>query len=386
MSRARASLARQKALLAARQARKRGGSPRRLPPIRVVPTIPVEPAMDSRQTTEPIPDVVRAFFDSASSSDDDEGRINNREDEDTSLLAATRLTLAEQLGLVPVRSDLRAGNQTRGRERELLSAEQWDEVRAAHGARGVESCAICLESYAIQPQVLLSCSHSFHAECLTAFEAHARAAAAEPDAPVVPDPVGCPLCRKTHYAKKQIRDGGRAYILAATVRIQAWWRGISARTAYKDLRLSRPPPASGPRRTVWYQDKLAVTTDALLSHVDASTAEVDELFALIDARQSQDPSLENASHQHLPPPVLTPSEWEDVYHSAVIRGADACTICLGPLEAPGRTPALLSCSHTFHDACIASFESFTLHKTPTCPICRSVYTRTSPPAHRSQYT
>ena len=125
---------------------------------------------------------------------------------------------------------------------------------------------------------------------------------------------------------------------------------------------------------MWYQDKLAVTTDALVSQIDASTAEVDELFSLIDARQhhSHDPNV-----RCNPPPTLSAEQWESVYQAAVVRGADACTICLGPLESEGRSPALLSCSHTFHDACIASFESFTLHKTPTCPICRSVYTRTS---------
>lgn len=55
----------------------------------------------------------------------------------------------------------------------------------------VHACLLCL-------QVLLSCSHVFHQQCLASFERHMRVKA-------------CPLCRKAWYQQLIISDAAEAY-------------------------------------------------------------------------------------------------------------------------------------------------------------------------------
>ncbi|KNC46513.1 RING finger protein 32 [Thecamonas trahens ATCC 50062] len=277
-----------------------------------------------------------------------------------------RLSLAQQLGLVAIPEGTHAGRAP--------EASEWDAARAAWRERGSDACAICLEPFAISAQVLLSCSHAFHETCLAAFEAHAAAQAAAPEAPVVAPPLACPLCRKTEYHKMRVTDAGRAYITAMVVRIQAWWRSVSQARKYKALRLAAPPPAHPTRRRAWLVDKLAATSDAMLAAVEATHSEADELCALIDAQLA----AARSPHDPKPPPLppsLSGTEWQAVYLRALDRGCDECTICLGSLADPQRPPTLLSCSHVFHAACIASFEAFTLEATPTCPICRAPFAK-----------
>lgn len=53
-------------------------------------------------------------------------------------------------------------------------------------------------TFAAHLQVLLSCSHVFHTQCLASFEQYARVRA-------------CPLCRKQWYQKLIINDAAEAY-------------------------------------------------------------------------------------------------------------------------------------------------------------------------------
>lgn len=72
----------------------------------------------------------------------------------------------------------------------------------------------------------------------------------------------------------------------------------------------------------------------------------------------------------LPPKKLTEEEWVGVETSALIRGdvTGHCSICMENLGTSDQV--ILSCSHTFHAACIASFERFLRTKARTCPMCR----------------
>lgn len=63
------------------------------------------------------------------------------------------------------------------------------------------------------------------------------------------------------------------------------------------------------------------------------------------------------------------------------REARECPICLTPLSLggdgpPGRETVLLSCSHTFHHACLLALEAFSWGDSSpfhACPLCRSCY-------------
>lgn len=85
--------------------------------------------------------------------------------------------------------------------------------------------------------------------------------------------------------------------------------------------------------------------------------------------------------------ALTPCPVSQAQH----REARECPICLTPLsmgsDGPGEPPGpgggqpcretvLLSCSHTFHHACLLALEAFSWGDSSpfhACPLCRSCY-------------
>jgi len=73
-----------------------------------------------------------------------------------------------------------------------------------------------------------------------------------------------------------------------------------------------------------------------------------------------------------PAPKLTGEQWSEVRARARERGQtehdEPCPICQE--EFKGSEQVLLSCSHVFHRACLASFEKFA-GKARVCPICRA---------------
>lgn len=72
----------------------------------------------------------------------------------------------------------------------------------------------------------------------------------------------------------------------------------------------------------------------------------------------------------LPPARLSVDEWAAVEEKAVARGdaAQPCPICQEHFK--GEEQVILSCSHLFHKACLASFERFLRSDARTCPLCR----------------
>lgn len=150
-----------------------------------------------------------------------------------------------------------------------LTPQQWEEAHAASLRRGDSrcECAVCLQPFRQQPQVLLSCSHVFHQACLASFEAYAGVRS-------------CPLCRCQAYQKRHVQDGARwvlrwqptgccppllvgplsatcgrrvcgrpsappppsrFYREACATRIQAAWRDYRARRQFAVLRDQVPP-------------------------------------------------------------------------------------------------------------------------------------------------
>ncbi|GAX79225.1 hypothetical protein CEUSTIGMA_g6665.t1 [Chlamydomonas eustigma] len=89
---------------------------------------------------------------------------------------------------------------------------------------------------------------------------------------------------------------------------------------------------------------------------------------------SMEPGADLTLAQHLgliprPPPLLTEAEWDEVHLKARLRQdyAQQCPICRE--EFKNDPQVLLSCTHVFHRACLASYERFALCR--ACPLCRS---------------
>nr|XP_056713632.1 RING finger protein 32 [Euleptes europaea] len=269
------------------------------------------------------------------------------------------LTLAQKLGLVESPAL-------------PLTTEEWEDVkqRSVKQGHSVQPCAICREEFALQPQVLLSCSHVFHRACLKAFERFAGKKT-------------CPMCRKIQYQTRVIHDGARLFRIKCATRIQACWRGYIVRKWYKNLRKTVPPKDPKLRKK-FFEEKFTEICQRVLNSYENN---VDKLFSEIDATIAASQTI----FQHLDKklgPFISEVEWEKIQMQALRQEIVDCPICIMPLSHPtglqdglpqdshqscSRKTVLLSCSHMFHSACLQAFEEFSLGETLVCPLCRSCY-------------
>ncbi|XP_009682220.2 RING finger protein 32 [Struthio camelus] len=268
-----------------------------------------------------------------------------------------QLTLAQKLGLVeppPL----------------PLTAEEWAKIKQRSIKHGdsIQPCAICREEFALQPQVLLSCSHVFHKACLKAFEKFAGKKS-------------CPMCRKKQYQTRVIHDGARLFKIKCAIRIQASWRGYIVRKWYKNLRKTVPPKDSKLRKQ-FFEEKVQHISNRLLSSYDIN---LDEFFSEIDSSiaASQDVVQQLEGKETL----LNRIDWEKIQMQALRQEIFDCPICIMPLSPTihppcifsgnsnqfSRQTVLLSCSHLFHHTCLQAFEEFSLGERHVCPLCRSYY-------------
>lgn len=124
-------------------------------------------------------------------------------------------------------------------------------------------------------QVLLSCSHTFHAACLASFERFSRQTAGATHR-------SCPLCRCASYEKKRIEDAAVLWRHACATRIQAAWRGVLGRRQARALRRLLPPTHPAVLRR-WAAEELGKCSKGLVASVDQGAADIEALFAELDA-------------------------------------------------------------------------------------------------------
>ncbi|XP_074430235.1 RING finger protein 32 [Larus michahellis] len=287
-------------------------------------------------------------------------RHKNTEDAETEYVldpSPPQLTLAQKLGLVEPPSL-------------PLTAEEWGRIkqRSIQHGDSMQPCAICREEFALQPQVLLSCSHVFHKACLKAFEKFTGKKS-------------CPMCRKEQYHTRVIHDGARLFKIKCATRIQASWRGYIVRKWYKNLRRTVPPKDSKLRKQ-FFEEKVQQISNRLLSSYDIN---LDEFFSEIDSSiaASRDVFQQSEGKQIL----VSETDWEKIQMQAFRQEIFDCPICIMPLSPTvhpahlssgnsdqfSRQVVLLSCSHLFHHPCLQAFEEFSLGERHVCPLCRSYY-------------
>lgn len=288
-------------------------------------------------------------------------------------------SLAQKLGIVPLSRD----------QKQLLTETEWKDLKRVTIERESfkNPCVICKDSFRLEDQVLLSCSHVFHRACLQAFERFSGRKT-------------CPMCRHDNYQTRVVFEGSKYYKIKSAIRIQACWRGYVVRKWYVKLRETLPP--SDPKlRRKFYQNKLSQITDRYVSMTSSDT--VDRFLNEIDrsveeSRQIFEHFEINGLNQ------LSDEDWVEVEDKAISRGATDCSICLQnfnetsshTIEKCSRksrceqgestnSVVLLSCSHLFHSSCLTALEQFAgklpefqRRSTRTscifkCPVCRSFY-------------
>lgn len=318
------------------------------------------------------------------------------------------LTLAQKLGLVEA-------------PEQLLSENDWQNVKTKSNERDDSKlpCVICKEDFGTQEQVLLSCSHVFHRACLQAFERFTGKKT-------------CPMCRREQYQTRVIHEGAKQHRNKCATMIQAAWRGYVVRCWYMKLR-ETVPPTDPKLKKKFYASRLSSITDRMLRscdfNIDVFLTEIDEnlaasraifrnfdaTFNIMSEEQWEEVQLKAVTRQELECPICLgalvlsdqlgngpPSSYttQDLHHtmsslskqpdqpnsSQKTRGQGKDSVISkitpqnnSPAEARccGKTgirkTVLLSCSHVFHETCLATFEELTCEERPVCPVCRSLY-------------
>lgn len=318
------------------------------------------------------------------------------------------LTLAQKLGLVEA-------------PEQLLSENDWQNVKTKSNERDDSKlpCVICKEDFGTQEQVLLSCSHVFHRACLQAFERFTGKKT-------------CPMCRREQYQTRVIHEGAKQHRNKCATMIQAAWRGYVVRCWYMKLR-ETVPPTDPKLKKKFYASRLSSITDRMLRscdfNIDVFLTEIDEnlaasraifrnfdaTFNIMSEEQWEEVQLKAVTRQELECPICLgalvlsdqlgngpPSSYttQDLHHamsslskqpdqpnsSQKTRGQGKDSV-ISKIMPQNNSPAdahccgktgirktvLLSCSHVFHETCLATFEELTCEERPVCPVCRSLY-------------
>eukprot|EP00742_Colponemidia_sp_Colp-10_P009539 GILJ01010411.1.p1 GENE.GILJ01010411.1~~GILJ01010411.1.p1 ORF type:complete len:391 (+),score=23.92 GILJ01010411.1:30-1202(+) len=256
-----------------------------------------------------------------------------------------KLTLAQRMGLVEAPAP-------------PLSETQWSEIKSKTKARQEAFCPICMEEFALEQQVILSCSHVFHKTCLTSFEKFSKSKS-------------CPMCRKQAYEKRTFDGGKELYAHRCATQIQAHWRGYKLRQAFYELQRANPPKDPRLRRK-FFGERLRNVSDRFFMELDREHDSLDSFLAEIDSSLEQSRKVINNAASMADARTVTEEVWTTAREKALGRADTVCPICYCELNAR-KEVCLLTCSHVFHSQCIQSFENFNVYDNRQCPLCRALY-------------
>lgn len=273
------------------------------------------------------------------------------------------LSLAQRMGLV-------------AEPAQPLTSVQWEHVKHASDSRQDSEvpCSICLEDFRTRPQVILSCSHVFHGECLRSFERFAGKR-------------HCPLCRCPYFDATIHHSGLMVWRKKCASRIQRAWRGYTSRkelfNELRDPNIRKEAPALHRRccgkalqalggklekACEDHEDALERFLQELDGSVAQSSALIREglcgfeqlhsgMVAPLPAASSNQEAMSKDCAQAEEGPKWS---WSTARKAARSRGEEVdCPICFQPCHLADRQSdrvELLSCSHVFHRCCIMSFE------------------------------
>ena len=296
-------------------------------------------------------------------------------------------TLAEKLGII--------------NKPNKLDEETWIEKK--NKSSNVDICAICQETFKMERQILLSCSHIYHQHCLLTYETWTKC-----------NKRRCPMCRSENYEKRLVSIGRVEYTKLCVVKIQSWWRMIVLKSKY-DVYKATHEPKNPALLSKYHHDKLDCFTKKFDEKLTLQTNRIDNFIKDLDKKVAD---IKNSITHGIAQVNMIQNErnndisiddWEDIWATAYNRCQDHCPICLGelvfqdepilekkPIEKkpvmrfgnapirkvtsskkqvkfkPRKRVVVLSCSHLFHSQCLGNFERLDLNLLfHVCPVCRS---------------
>ena len=300
----------------------------------------------------------------------------------------SKLTLAQKIGLIPSPP-------------QPLNKDAWNmiEEQARKRKEGEGLCPICLEAFKGIDQIILSCSHMFHKNCLVSFEKLCKIKM-------------CPICRKQDYDKRDTDQGFVFYRLKCVIFIQRMVRGYLVRKWFyveilvprqKELvsKLLKRKVMSFKLRNIGKRiDKNMIkknkVSEEMLGRMEKAIHEKTQMiyndlqslqYAHAKKEENQEKvleivwgqyekNLENIKNKgHNQEEIM--KEWGEIKKKGIERCGEDCAICLNKLFVQKKPLYLLSCSHIFHTHCIEALERYDIQEKKKCPICREVYQKMS---------
>ena len=259
-------------------------------------------------------------------------------------------------------------------------SSSWKEIRKkARERTGKDSaCAICREEFATttmdddqnRGQVLTSCAHCFHAQCLKSFERFVES---------ISERRRCPCCRTVGYRKIRISDARDECIRHAALTIQKMWRG-------RLVRNKLGPLTNESARMTWMANKLRALRKRVERSAEKRRGTREQKLAEEEEDIDESSSSDEDSND-------TNTDWNVVIAKSLSLEIDECSICAlrfaasktnaaissrrtddsSPPSPPTTTKvAYLSCSHRFHRNCLRTFERHlkSIGREIFCPCCR----------------
>jgi hypothetical protein len=271
-----------------------------------------------------------------------------------------RLSLAQKMSLVPA-------------PKAPMAIKDWEGVLnvAKNTNQIYESCAICLEPFRTEKQVLLDCSHVFHKHCLQAFERLEQCPS-------------CPMCRHKDYQQIDIDESAVTYLNKSATVIQSHFRRLMAEIGFQRMLKqidSRQLPDSLKRRSLIF--KMKQMSISAFKSMHKSKKNISKLVSLESLNPTRLANLNELMSAYISKfreiqqekKIISPTiDWDHIADKFYNRGQRDCSICLAGFAANSQA-YLLSCSHGFHVNCLAFFERYSKNATPLCPLCRNEYQR-----------
>lgn len=272
----------------------------------------------------------------------------------------TRLSLAQKLNLVPA-------------PKAPMEVKDWENVLnvARTNNQIYENCAICLEPFRAEHQVLLDCCHVFHKHCLQTFERLEQCRS-------------CPMCRNKDYQRIDVDEAAVTYLNKCATLIQSNFRRLKAEVGFQRMLKqvdSKALPDSLKRKSLIFKmkqmsisayksmrkSKKNITKFVTLDSLDPTR--LADLNELMTAYISKYREIQQGKKQ-----TTEQTDWDQIAGKFYSRKEHDCSICLAGFSSNNQT-YLLSCSHGFHVNCLKFFERYSKNAVPLCPLCRNEYQR-----------